>query len=351
MSLVVTVAAPLSLNPVAIIRHRAAAAGAAVEVQYLPDLLPVQRFVADHRGEPRALSAEQVERWQAVLARTEVALGIPGDSPDGLRSLADTAPGLRWIQGTAAGAGEQLLTAGLPAERAAALTVTSTAGLHAQPLAEFALLGMLAFAKDLDVLQQASAERTWRSRWPMRLLSASHVLVLGLGGIGLRTAELAHAVGARVTGVQRRVGPPPRGVDQVLALSELADALPTVDVLVNTLPGTPATRGLLDAGMLMRLPTHAVVVNVGRGAVLDSAALIGALDSGRLRAAVLDVADVEPLPADCPLWGRPDVLISPHTAALTVDEDERIVELFCDNLARFVRGEPLRNVVDLATGY
>jgi phosphoglycerate dehydrogenase-like enzyme len=351
VSLVVTVAAPLSLDPVAAIHDRAAAAGAAVEVQYLPGLLPVQRLVADHRGEPRTLSPADARRWQAVLARTEVALGIPGDAPEGICLLCGTAPGLRWVQGTAAGTGEQLLAAGLPAEVLSRLTVTSAAGLHAQPLAEFALLGMLAFAKDIDALQQASAARTWRPRWPMRLLGSSHVVVLGLGGIGCRTAQLAHAVGARVTGVRRRVGDPPPGVGAVVPLEALPGVLPEADVLVNTLPGTAATRGLLDSAMLARLPRHAVVVNVGRGAVLDSAALVSALDAGRLRGAVLDVTDVEPLPARSPLWGRPDVLLSPHTAALTTDEDDRILDLFCDNLERFVRGEPLRNVVDPATGY
>lgn len=229
MSLVVTVAAPLSLDPVAAIRGRAEA------------------------------------------------------TPDGLRDLVAVAPGLRWVQGTAAGAGEQLLAAGLDASRAP--TVTSAAGLHAQPLAEFALFGMLAFLKDLDVLQQASAARTWSP------------------------------------------------------------------ILVSTLPGTPATRGLLDAAAPALLPAHAVVVNVGRGSVLQTAALVAALDAGRLRGAVLDVADVEPLPGDSPLWDRPDVVLSPHTAALTVDEDDRILDLFCDNLTRYIRGEPLRNVVDPAQGY
>jgi len=121
--------------------------------------------------------------------------------------------------------------------------------------------------------------------------------------------------------------------------------------VVLALPGTTQTRGLINAERLRRLPDHAVVVNVGRGSVIDTRALVAALDEGRLRGAVLDVIDVEPLPTDSPLWARPNVILSPHTAALTVDEDHRIVDLFGSNLRRFVKGEPLRNLVEVDRGY
>jgi glyoxylate/hydroxypyruvate reductase len=137
----------------------------------------------------------------------------------------------------------------------------------------------------------------------------------------------------------------------VVTLDELDRVLMGADAVVVTLPGTPATRGLLDARRLALLPTHAVLVNVGRGSVVDSTALANALDNGKLRGAVLDVADVEPLPPESVLWGRANVIISPHTAALTVDEDDRILALFIDNLDRFLTGRPLRNVVDSDAGY
>ena len=347
----VTICVPLGIDPTsAIVR---AATGRQVRVHYRPDLLPPQRHPADHKGDPGFQRPADAERdWLRLLAATDVALGFPGDSPDGLRALVEAAPGLRWVQGTAAGAGEQVGAAKLDRQALARLTITSAAGLHARPLAEFAMFGLLALAKDLDVLQQASAERSWLPRWPMRLLHGSRVLVLGLGGIGQEVARLCSAFGAVVTGVRRSPdGEVPPGVDQIIGLDDLDQALPAADAVVVTLPGTPQTRGLLDRDRLARLPAHAIVVNVGRGSVLDTGALIGALDAGALRGAALDVTDVEPLPAASALWGRANVIISPHTAALTRDEDARIVALFAENLTRFLAGEPLRNRVDLTAGY
>ena len=347
----VTICVPLGLDPTAAITR--AAGGRQVRVHYHPDLLPPQRHPADHKGDPafrRPADAER--RWRRILAGTEVALGFPGDSPDGLRALVAAAPGLRWVQGTAAGAGEQVSAARLEEPTLARLAVTSAAGLHAGPLAEFAVFGLLALAKDIDVLQEASAERRWLPRWPMRLLADSHVLILGLGGIGQEVARLCSAFGAAVTGVRRSPGGQiPPGVDQVIGLSDLDTALPSADAVVVTLPGTQDTRGLLDRRRLAALPAHAIVVNVGRGSVLDSEALAGALDAGALRGAALDVTDIEPLPSTSTLWGRTNVIISPHTAALTRDEDARIVALFAENLSRFLAGESLRNRVDPAAGY
>ncbi|MGN6333819.1 MAG: D-2-hydroxyacid dehydrogenase [Motilibacteraceae bacterium] len=354
----VTVCVPLTDDPTAAVHAAVGSSGAVheVEVRYEPDLLAPQRFPADHRGDPAFVRGPaQQERWDGLLSTTDVALGIPGDGPDGLRQLARTAPGLRWVQGTAAGTGEQLLSAGWSADQLARIRVTSAAGLHAEPLTEFALSGLLALLKDHDVLRRASSERQWLPRWPMRQLAGSRVAVLGMGGIGRRLADVLHALGAEVVAVRRRPDAvsdrASETVSRTVGLDDLDALLPQVDAVVSTLPGTPATRGLLDAGRLALLPPHAVVVNVGRGSVVDSAALVAALDAGRLRGAALDVTDVEPLPADSPLWGRPDVVLSPHTAALTAEEDRKIIALFADNLVRFLSGRTMRNLVDPAHGY
>jgi phosphoglycerate dehydrogenase-like enzyme len=354
----VTVCVPLTDDPTAAVLAAVGSSGAEqkVEVRYEAELLAPQRFPADHRGDPQfCRTSAQQERWDDLLSTTDVALGIPGDGPGGLRQLVRAAPGLRWVQGTAAGTGEQLLAAGWSADELARISVTSAAGLHAEPLTEFALSGLLALLKDHDVLRQASSERQWLSRWPMRQLAGSTVAVLGMGGIGRRLAAALHALGAEVVAVRRRPDAgsdgASEGVRRTVGLDGLEDLLPGVDAVVSTLPGTPSTRGLLDARRLALLPPHAIVVNVGRGSVVDSGALVAALDAGRLRGAALDVTDVEPLPADSPLWGRPDVVLSPHTAALTVEEDRKIIGLFADNLARFLAGRPLRNLVDPAHGY
>jgi phosphoglycerate dehydrogenase-like enzyme len=353
MTEIVTVCVPLSLDPTAAIEAAAQAGGHRVEVRYRPDLLPPQRFVSDHRGtDGFARSAVAEAQWQRLLVDTTMAFGIPGDNPAGLARLTRLAPGLTWVQGTAAGAGEQLAAADLPAAVLQRVQVTSAAGVHAVPLAEFAIFGLLALAKDVDLLQEANAAREWRARWPMRLLAGSRVVIVGLGGIGRQTAQLAAAFGATVIGVRRTaVGEVPPGVTRVVALDELAGILPEADAVIVTLPGTAQTRGLFDSALLKLLPPHAALVNVGRGSVVDTGALVAALDAGSLRGAVLDVVDTEPLPAESPLWNRPNVILSPHTAAMTIDEDDRLTALFADNLGRLLNGRPLRNLVDLNAGY
>jgi phosphoglycerate dehydrogenase-like enzyme len=248
-----------------------------------------------------------------------------------------------------AGAGEQLIFSGLQDDR---LVVTSAAGVHAVPLAEFALFGLLALNKQVMRLVRASERREWLPRWPTRTLNGSRIAVVGLGGVGREVARLASAFGAEVVGCRRTgTSPRPPGVTQLVQLEEMDRVLPSLDAVIISLPGSPATNGWLNGPRIALLPPHAVVVNVGRGSVVDSSALAAALDRGALRGAALDVTDTEPLPADSRLWSRDDVILSPHTAALTTTEDERILTLFCDNLQRLLTGQPLTNVVDPSAGY
>jgi phosphoglycerate dehydrogenase-like enzyme len=292
---------------------------------------------------------ERVELLDAStpLADAEVALvgTPPGHLPEVLReAVRSVGSRLRWVQSTWAGAGEQYAEAELTPDELDRVALTTSAGVYATPLAEFALLGLLAFAKDLPRLLRSQAERRW-DRFVMAELRDWTVLVLGVGGIGEEVARLASAFGAHTIGVKRTPGKVPH-VDEVHSTDRLRELLPRADGLVVTLPLTAATRGLLDGEALSLLPSHAVLVNVGRGAVVDEEALVEALRAGRLAGAALDVFAVEPLPAESPLWGLPNVLIAPHAAGQSVHDDERLVELFCDNLRRYLRGEPLRNRVD-----
>jgi phosphoglycerate dehydrogenase-like enzyme len=283
----------------------------------------------------------------APLATAEVALvgTPPGQLPEVLReAVRSVGSRLRWVQSTWAGAGEQYAAAELTPDELDRVALTTSAGVYATPLAEFALLGLLAFAKDLPRLLRSQAEQRW-DRFVMAELRDWTVLVLGVGGIGQEVARLASAFGAHTIGVKRTPGKVPH-VDEVHSTDRLRELLPRADGLVVTLPLTAATRGLLDGEALSLLPSHAVLVNVGRGAVVDEEALVEALRNGRLAGAALDVFAVEPLPAESPLWELPNVLIAPHAAGQSVHDDERLVELFCDNLRRYLRGEPLRNRVD-----
>jgi phosphoglycerate dehydrogenase-like enzyme len=250
----------------------------------------------------------------------------------------------------AAGGGAQVRAAHLTDDELRRVTFTTSAGVHARPLAELALLGVLAGAKDLGRLRAQQASRTWPDPRPMRSLPDLVVAVLGLGHIGRATAALLQRVGVRVVGVTRD-GRPRGDVTDVVATTELVTIAPRVDALVVTLPGTDATRGLVDAAVLSALRPGATVVSVGRGSVIDEAALVCALESGVVGNAVLDVFAVEPLPADSPLWAMPQVVISPHTAAVTADQERLIAELFVDNARRLLRGEPMRNVVDTVEFY
>ena len=292
---------------------------------------------------------ERVELLDAStpLADAEVALvgTPPGQLPEVLReAVRSEGSRLRWVQSTWAGAGEQYAAAELTPDELDRVALTTSAGVYATPLAEFALLGLLALAKDLPRLLRSQAERRW-DRFVMAELRDWTVLVLGVGGIGREVARLASAFGAHTIGVKRTPGKVPH-VDEVHSTDRLRELLPRADGLVVTLPLTAATRGLLDREALSLLPPRAVLVNVGRGGVVDEDALVEALRNGRLAGAALDVFAVEPLPAESPLWGLPNVLIAPHAAAQSVHDDERLVELFCDNLRRYLRGEPLRNRVD-----
>ncbi|KRE63675.1 D-2-hydroxyacid dehydrogenase [Nostocoides sp. Soil756] len=347
----VLVAVPLGLDPAPAVRRVTDARGTSVVVHHRPDLLPPQRFVADHKGDPGwRRSPEQEREWQSLLSRAQLLLGLPGDSGQGLRdALAGGAP-VVWAQATAAGAGEQLTRAGLDAAALGPVVVTSAAGLHAEQLAEFALAGILHVAKDVERLQAQKQRREWPARWPMRSLAGSRLLVVGLGGIGRAVAARGAAFGMHVTGVARRPRPAP-GVERTEPLERLPDLVADADAVVLTLPGTEQTRGLFDADLLGRMRSDAVLVNVGRGSVVDGDALARVLHAGHLAGAVLDVTDPEPLPDTSALWGAPRLLLSPHTAALSTAEDDRIVAFFAENLGRALDGEPLRNVVDPVAGY
>lgn len=317
-----------------------------VEVLYEPDLLPETRYPGDHRGVDGATRGAQAQRrWQAMLRRAEVLFGLPGDSPAGLAAAVRANPGLRWVQGTAAGTGEQVRAADLTRAELERVKITSASSVHVTPLAEFCLMGLLAFAKDLPRLRADQLARHW-DHYPVGELRDQTLLILGLGAIGTEAARLAKAFGMHTIGINRRGVSDSPDVDEVHPRERLHELLKRVDAVVVTLPLTGQTAGMLDAPAIGRLKQSAVLVNVGRGGVVDEAALIAALRANRLKGAVLDVFATEPLPPESPLWGLPNVLISPHTAALSVRENERLTSLFIANLRRYLAGEELLSLVD-----
>ena len=328
------------------LRHLITDVDPSVDLLVDDSLLPPQRFPGDHDGDPAFhRTPEQQAAFDRLLSQADIFYGIPDTKPAALTSAVRANPDLRWVHTMAAGGGAAVKDAQLTAEELRRVLFTTSAGVHGLTLAEFAMFGILAGAKDLACLQALQAARQWSDRWAMKQVHEETILVVGLGGIGREVARLAKALGATVLGTKRSPEPVDY-VDEVHPTTSLPELVARADAIVFTLPGTDATNGLYDAELVAATKPGAVIVNVGRGTVLDEPSLIEGLQSGRLGSAFLDVVAVEPLPPESPLWGLPQVVIAPHTAALSPHEDRRIAELFATNLRRLIDGKELLNIVD-----
>lgn len=277
-------------------------------------------------------------------AEIEVVIGFPP------RDLLASMPKLRWFQQWAAGAD---WLRDHPDLVDADFTLTSAVGIHAVQIGEHVMACLLALAREIPEAVRAQDEHRWRDFnqvAPFELYE-KELLVLGVGAIGARVAELGHALGMRVTGVRRDPTRGVAGVARMVGPDALDEVLPDADAVVVTVPLTNDTQGMLDATRIGRMKGGAVLVNIGRGGTLDEAALAEALRQGRLRGAALDVFEREPLPPDDPLWDAPNLLITGHYAGATPRYGERAMALALDNLRRYVAGQPLRNVVDKRRGY
>jgi phosphoglycerate dehydrogenase-like enzyme len=329
----------------ALVERIAAVAPDRIRVVCEPDLLPEPRYVADHKGIRRDLTPAQEQRWCDHLRAADIMFDFDWMAPEDLPAQA---PKLRWIQATSAGIGAFLDRTGLIDSE---IAFTTAAGVHGSSLAEFAILGLLYFYRDVGRLQRMQAAHHWE-RYTNTELAGRRVLLVGLGGVGRVIARRLAALDVEVWGVRRDAdAAPPEGVSRMLPFEALAGALPDVDALLLACPLTEQTRGLIRAAELAALPTHAMLINIARGQVVDERAMIEALAGGRLRGAVLDVAEHEPLPADSPLWDMPNVLISPHSASTVDSENGHIVDLFVENLQRWLDRRPLLNPFDREHGY
>lgn len=248
------------------------------------------------------------------------------------------APRLRWLHTFSAGVDHPWFQA----LRARGIRLTTSSGAHAVPIAHTVLLYLLALSRGLPAWMDAQRRRGWEPH-PVVELPGLVLGVVGLGPIGLEVARLGAAFGMRVIGVRRT----PRGDEpcETWPLARLDELVALADALVLALPLTDGTRHLLDAARLARMKRGAWLVNVGRGALVDEAALVEALREGRLGGAGLDVFETEPLPPESPLWEMPNVIVTPHSSGNTPGNLVRATGIFLDNLGRFVRGEPLRNEV------
>jgi len=255
-------------------------------------------------------------------------------------------PQLEWVH---------LRWAGVPREVLAALDgraipLTNGSGAHGVAMGEYVVGVVLAHYKGLHEMHAAQLRSEWIHGFPMRELRGQRVGIVGLGDLGGSIARVLRPFGVHVRGLRRSGGQSP-DVDEVFQPAQLDAFLAGLDILVIAAPLTRETAGLIGASQLARLARGALLVNVGRAAIVDEGAMLAALRSGQLGGAALDVFSSEPLAADSELWREPNVFISPHCADATPQSLERGLELFLDNVERFGRGEPLRNVVDRQAGY
>ena len=260
---------------------------------------------------------------------------------------------LRWIHSPAA-AVHQLM---YPELIASSVLVTNSTNVHGPVVAEHAIAVLLALAKRLPQAMHYqdkkvwAQEKLWKEHPPPREADGATVMVIGMGGIGSEFTRRAKSLGMIVLAVRDNPAKGLGGADRVFSQSQIEDVLPQADYVVLCTPVTQSTMGLIDRGRLRKMKRDSYIINVGRASLLVESDLIEALRENVIAGAALDVFDQEPLPPSSPLWAMDNVLITPHTAAVTERLWERHYRLIVDNLRRFLSGQPLLNLVDKARGY
>ncbi len=286
--------------------------------------------------------------FATALCQSEIFLGF--EVP---REYFVGAKWLRWAHSFQAGVEASLFPDLVTSE----VLLTNGSGLHDVVIPEHVIGAMLALARNFHFARDVQSRAAWdrltvaTAGGGMRRLAGSTVAVLGAGPIGEGITSRLNALGAHVHVMRRRPGRPVYGAEAMLGASDLHALLAWADFVVIALPLTSETRNIIDAQAISRMKPGAFLINVGRGEMLDEVALLEALRAGRLAGAALDVFHAEPLPAADPLWAEPRVLLTPHLSGFTLDYFDRSLDLFEDNLRRFLAGEPLRNVVDKRLGY
>lgn len=285
------------------------------------------------------------EEIDSMLHQVEIAAGwFPAD-------LLPQATNLRWYQQWSAGA-DWLLDH--PEAVEASFTLTNTSGIHAIQITEHIFALLLAFARELPQAIEAQGQREWipiEQHEGLFELADKTMLLIGVGAIGERTAQIAQAMGMRVLGVRRDPTVDAPGVDAMFGPDQLLDILPQADFVVVTVPLTEESRDIIAAPELHTMKESGILVNIGRGGTVDEDALVQALRKEWIAGAGLDVFETDPLPEDSPLWTHENVIVTSHYAGATPHYHDRALEVFLDNLQRYEAGKPLQNVVDKKVGY
>lgn len=278
----------------------------------------------------------------SMLADAEIIFGSP--KPADLIK----AKNLRWLQLPSAGA-EKYTNKDLYANKD--IILTNSSGIYGIAIAEHVFAMILAFNRNLQEYALLKKEKKWNVITETREFYGSTAGVIGLGDIGREVAKRAKALGARVLAVKNHLSQKPDYVDELYTSENIDEVLKQSDYIILTLPVTDRTRGIISEERLRLMKTDAFLVNVGRGELIDQEALVKALENQWIAGAGLDVMTPEPLPENNPLWELPNVIITQHSSGISEGNDLRRLDIFLDNLKRYLNGEKLMNKVDFSEGY
>jgi len=309
----------------------------------------------------------EIELRRAAGKKLEVVIATPDEAPEyfndaevvaafpmRMPSVTDL-PKAKWLHSFSAGVDKVLS----PEVAKSNIILTNSSGVHATPIAEMILAYCLMFARGFTKTIGEQSEHTWHKNYSTCELRNSTVLIVGLGAIGTETARLCHAFGAQVVAVARSAKKKPTFVERLETSEKLDGLLPEVDYVVITLPHTKETHHLFDKKKFALMRPNTIVINIGRGGIINEKDLIEALQTKKIAGASLDVFEKEPLPPDSPLWDMPNVIITPHHSGLSLRYMDRAVEILCKNLKAYLKGDPstglrarpLPNEVDKVLGY
>lgn len=299
------------------------------------------RLIGERFPQVRAIVAPDSARLERYIGEADALLAFRFPV-----EVFDQATKLRWFQCTGAGVDSIFPLR----DRVGHITVTNARGIHGDIIADYVMAGATMLHWDFRRFLREQAERRWNPRYVAPLADRT-LGVVGLGSIGTTIARRAKSAGMTVVGSKRDISVPVNDVDQLFASDALQDLLPLCDFVVIAVPGTAETVGLIGAPEIERMRREAFLINIARGNVVVEAELIKALRAGAIAGAMLDVFEREPLPQDSPLWDMPNVIATPHMAGSAANYTERVFSILAENIERFLKGEVLKNVVDLRRGY
>ncbi|MBT1516462.1 D-2-hydroxyacid dehydrogenase [Bradyrhizobium sp. SRL28] len=306
-----------------------------------PDAEGFARLIGQRFPQVRAIVAPDSGRLERHIGEADALLAFRFPV-----EVFEKAKKLRWFQCTGAGVDSMFPIR----DKAGHITVTNGRGIHGDIISDFVMAGVTMLQWDFRRFLREQTERKWNPRYVAPLADKT-LGVVGLGSIGATIARRAKGAGMTVVGSKRDTSVPVEGVDRLFASDALHDLLPLCDFVVLAVPATPQTVGLFGAAELKRMRRDAFLINIARGNVVVEADLINALQAGSIAGAMLDVFEREPLPQGSPLWDMPNVIATPHVAGSPSNYTERVFPIFADNIERFLKGQPLKNVVDLRRGY